>query len=206
MNVSCTSHNIWIWFAVWYRHTNKLMICQTIKREKYVDLELSTNVTLLPSATDKGRIFKVAELFMSSGEKWARCGFMGCCWLGCVCESMKERQTDRERNGKQKERVWGREGAMSCSPNYSARLWFIWQLLDGGLSTRGHLHQCLTSDLLQLLKWTQLSLLNLHPDRRNELLLGRIYTAKHTHKHTKMHMLAFRATANTCTCNMVFVR
>lgn len=63
-------------------------------------------------ATVKERIFKVAVLFMSSGEKWARCGFMGCCWLGYVCESMKstrERQTDRERDGKQEERVLGKE-------------------------------------------------------------------------------------------------
>lgn len=116
------------------------------------------------------------------------------------------RQTDRESDGKQKERVWGRERGMSCSPKYSARLWFIWQLLDGGLSMRGHLHQCLTSDPPRLLRWTQLSLLNLHTDRRDELLLGRTHMHKQTHKHTKTHMLIFKSWqthAQMCVCAYV---
>jgi len=47
------------------------------------------------------RVFKVVELFMSSREKWSRCGFMGCCWLG-VREH--ERETDRDRGMESRKR------------------------------------------------------------------------------------------------------
>ena len=113
------------------------------------------------------------------------------CVCLCVCVWMwvyvQERQRERESNEEEKERV--SKGGMSCSPNHSARFWFIWQLQDGGLTTRGHLHQCPTSDPPQLLKWTQLSLLDLHPDRRDELLLGenahsQTFPPTHTHTHT----------------------
>lgn len=109
-------------------------------------------------------------------------------WAGgvCVCVLTKRR----------KKRAWKRktdtytdrqceEWGMCCLPNHSARLWFIWHLLDGGLGTTGHLHRGMTSDLLHLLKSTQLSLLNPHPDRRDEL-----GARKHTDVQT--HELRFR--------------
>lgn len=57
--------------------------------------------------------------------------FWVCCWL--VWER-EEAQTDRQtdRGGEKAERESVREGGMSRSPNHSARLGFIWQLLDGG--------------------------------------------------------------------------
>lgn len=96
----------------------------------------------------------------------------------CVCK--RKRAWRRHR---QKERVRGRE---VCQARQTTQQdWFIWQLLDGGLTTRGHLLQCLTCDTLQLLKRTQLSLLNLQLDRRDEFLLGRTHIHKYTHKtHT----------------------
>lgn len=89
------------------------------------------------------------------------------------------------------ERESVREGGTSRSPKYSARPWFIWQLFDGGLSMRGHLHQCLTSDPLHLLTWTLLSSLNLHADGRDELLLGRTQQNQQnkTHKHTHAQVM-----------------
>lgn len=102
----------------------------------------------------------------------------------CVC--VKERGHEEDR---QKERVRGRE---VCQARQTTQQdWFIWQLLDGGLTTRGHLLQCLTCDLLQLLKRTQLSLLNLQLDRRDEFLLGRTHIHKYTHKtHTRTRVRA----------------
>lgn len=101
----------------------------------------------------------------------------------CVCK--RKRAWKRHR---QKERVRGRE---VCQARQTTQQdWFIWQLLEGGLTTRGHLLQCLTSDLLQLLKRTQLSLLNLQLDRRDEFLLGRTHIHKYTHKHTRTRLWA----------------
>lgn len=125
------------------------------------------------------RIFKVAVLFMSSGEMSARCGFLGLLlarvrarggWNGRT-----DRQTEEER--RQKERVWGREVCHARQTTQRDSDLF------GNCSmvvrcTRGRLHQRPTSDPLRLLKRTQLSLLYLQADGRDELLSG----VEHAHK------------------------
>lgn len=109
---------------------------------------------------------KVAQL----GQMWLYGLLLASLYL-CLCVCVYER-----------ERECVREGGMSRSPNHSARLIYLatagwWSRVQEATYTGVWPPTC-----FWLLKWTQLSLLNLHPDRRDELLFGRTHT--HTHSES----------------------
>ena len=97
------------------------MICQTIKRENCGSGALHKCYFAVKLPQTKEGFSRWQTCSCPVGRSWPDVALWVVVGLD-VCESMKERQTDRERDGKQKEREGGSEGGMSCSPNYSARL------------------------------------------------------------------------------------
>lgn len=162
-------------------HISAVNNCQNVITRCYLSVPSRVAETMA-----SGSRFARTLLFPSKGKEFPR-------WQSCTCSvgrkgrsdvaswvavglDMCLREHERQADWQQtKDREGGRY-VMLAKPH-----WFIWQMLDGGLSKRGRLHHCLTSDMLGLLEWTQLSLLNLHPGMRDELSLGRTHT---TNTHT----------------------